>query len=135
MNRLSVRQQDNPKGAIVHFRHLNPAADPAVGLHIFPDRGPNSPLNPLIPDPGAVGTGSHDVKVAGRLQGRLRSGCRLTIEFSAPPSAHRGEHFIVHGCAPTICYASFTESHFWCRRTVRAQKLLEYGESSGVLGL
>jgi hypothetical protein len=82
VNRLSVRQQDNPKGAIVHFRDPNPAADTPVGLHIFPDRGLGGLQNPLVPDPSAVRAGSHGVKVAGRLQRHLRSGCGLTFELS-----------------------------------------------------
>jgi hypothetical protein len=33
---------------------------------------------------------------------------RLTAELSAPHSAHWNVQFIVHGCAPTICYVALS---------------------------
>lgn len=89
MDRFTVRQQDNPKVAIVHLWNLAPAPNTPICLNHLANWSPNGPGNPLFPYHSAIGALPDGLKVMCDLHatkvtecGR-RSICRLTLRMNA----------------------------------------------------
>jgi hypothetical protein len=74
MDGLPVRQQNNPKIAIFHFRNLYPAPNSAICLDIFANGRPNGPFDPCVLNDTASGR----TRVASKYEVVLNTALRLT---------------------------------------------------------
>jgi hypothetical protein len=88
VDRFTVRQQDNPKVAIVHLRDLAPAPNTPICLNHLANWRPDGPVNPLFSDQSAIWALPDGLKIMCDLHatkvtecGR-RSICRLTLALS-----------------------------------------------------
>ena len=86
---LTVRQKHNSQVAILHLRYLHPTPDAAIGLDIFPNRRPDSLLDPFVPDDSPIRPVTDCLEVASNLHAINVSDfrfdgscCRVTVEVS-----------------------------------------------------
>jgi hypothetical protein len=75
VDRFTVRQQDNPKVAIFHLRHLAPAPNTPICLNYLANWSPNGPGNPLFSYRSAIGALPDGLKVMSYLHATKVTEC------------------------------------------------------------
>ena len=93
MYSLTLRQKHNTQEAISHLRHLHPAPKSAIGLDLFPNRGPDGLLDPRLANDSPIRTFADRLKVACDFHAanvaEIRfagSSCAMTLKPRGDPS-------------------------------------------------